>query len=59
MIVCDRHVRTKATGKITIESTDERYDLCDACLYAIYKFIGDKNASDVDEKNVRSLAKAG
>jgi hypothetical protein len=61
MRVCERHPRTRASGKIIIEDTDEHLDLCDQCLYDIKTFIGDTEQKLVEPKKglKKYFAKAG
>lgn len=40
MRVCDRHNDKKAASGIVITDGDERYDLCDECLYEVREFVG-------------------
>jgi hypothetical protein len=50
MIVCDRHPRTRATGRVILERDDERFDLCQDCLYQIKEFIGNASLKEVEPK---------
>ena len=48
MKICDRHYYTDgssvpATGQVTIESTDETWDLCESCLDAVRRFVTEPN----------------
>ena len=63
MRVCDRHPRTKAHGQVIFEIDDERFDLCQQCLYEIKEYIGDSKQEQVEPKKkkgfLKNLAKAG
>lgn len=55
MIVCDRHHRTKAVGKVVITREDEHYDLCAECLFQIKEFIADPKRDSVESKPKKGI----